>query len=92
MNADNALAETRISLGKGEVESSILSRSTINPIDLFRRSKVSRFGEAQPAAERRKNPPIRSVENPWSLFGHRSPPDDISHPATAWARHPYEVR
>jgi len=68
----NGLAPPRFSLGKGEVESSILSSSTSLPLTDKGREQIAAISEAQAGAERRTNAPIRDVQNPWNLFRYRS--------------------
>ncbi len=63
----NDKPENQNSLGKGEVESSILSRSTSSPTE---QAVFSGCGDyiAQSGAEQRKNVRARDVENRWNPF------------------------
>ena len=86
--------ERVISLGKGEVESSILSRSTSFP----RKSAINGAHghvDAHAGVEQRKNAHVHAVENRWSSFSRRSGEslfDAAANLSTAPYRHPYAMK
>lgn len=75
-------------LGKGEVDSSILSSSTIKNVMLQRLLPLALISPIrQQSAERRANTTARSVDYAWSLFAGRSVPSTPSPCSAAWRRH-----
>jgi hypothetical protein len=70
----NMIDRVALALGKGEVESSILSRSTSkNPLKYGLFSLLRKSATRRERAERRRNATWQSGENPGNLFAARSP-------------------
>jgi hypothetical protein len=61
------------SLGKGEAESSILSRSTIKLLISLQLAQIRKLPIRQLMAEQRKNKRVRDEQNPCAMFVARSP-------------------